>query len=83
MGPGDRGIDGDRRDLGPSVVAKLAEAVLVVGDAMGSKDAGVHFASRPVADDAAGMEQRLQQPNDAVIVWLEAGHAPTRLLSVQ
>ena len=57
------------------VVAKLAEAVVVAGEAMASDDAGVQFARRPVADEAARMEQRLQQTDHAVVMQLEAGDA--------
>src|SRR5712691_1942193 len=57
------------------VVPKLAETVLVTGKAMASDDACVQLAGRPVADEAARMEQRLQQPDDSVIMQLEARHA--------
>jgi hypothetical protein len=42
---------------------------------MASDDACVQFAGRPVTDEAAGMEQRFQHADDAVIVQFEAGHA--------
>src|SRR5437763_13155291 len=40
------------------VVPKLAEAILVSGEVMASDDASVQLAGRPVADEAAWMEQR-------------------------
>src|SRR6266542_3391441 len=57
------------------IVPKLAEAVLVTSEAMASDDAGVQFARRPVADEAAGMEQRLQETDHSVVMQLEAGDA--------
>src|SRR2546428_1533145 len=52
------------------IVPQLTEAVLVTGKAMASDDACVQVAGRPVADEAARMEQRLQQPDDSVIMQL-------------
>src|SRR5438876_9898085 len=46
------------------VVAKLAEAVLVTGEMMATDDAGVQLTGRPVADEAAWMEQRLPQKEE-------------------
>src|SRR5437879_57027 len=63
-----------RAELG-QVVAELAEAILVTGEAMASDDAGVQFASRPVADEPAGMEQRLQETDHSVVMQLQAGDA--------
>src|SRR5712691_321279 len=57
------------------VVPQLAEAVAVTDEAMASDDAGVQLAGRPVADEAARMEQRLQQTDHSVVMQLEAGDA--------
>src|SRR5579859_1248293 len=54
------------------VIPKLAEAVLVTGETMASDDAGVQLARCPIADEPAGMEQRLQETDHAVIMQLEA-----------
>src|SRR5258708_14376221 len=53
------------------VVPQLAEAVAVTDEAMASDDACVQLAGRPVADEAARMEQRLQQPDHSVVMQLE------------
>ena len=42
---------------------------------MASDDARVQLARGPVADEPAGMEQRLQQTDHAVVMQLEAGDA--------
>src|SRR5216683_3270557 len=42
---------------------------------MASDDARVQLAGRPVADEAAWMEQRLQQTDHSVVMQLEAGDA--------
>src|SRR5262245_57582821 len=55
------------------VIAKLAEAIVIGGEMMASDHACVQLASCPVADEAAGMEQRFQQADDAVIAQFEAG----------
>src|SRR5207302_5871162 len=57
------------------VVPKLAEAVLVTGKAMASNDPRLQLAGRPVADEPAGMEQRLQETDHAVVMQLETGDA--------
>src|SRR5512133_1044236 len=50
------------------VVPKLAEAVVVAREAMASDDACVQLTGRPVAHEATRVEQRFQQPDDAVIM---------------
>src|SRR5437868_2756560 len=50
------------------VVPKLAEAVLVTGQVMSSHHASVQLAGGPVTDEAAGMEQRLQETDHAVVM---------------
>src|SRR3954453_14078438 len=50
------------------VVSKLAESVLIVDEVMASGDARVQFARGPVTDEATGMEQRFEHPDNAVIV---------------
>jgi hypothetical protein len=57
------------------VIAKLAEAVLVITEAMASDDACVQLASRPVADESTGMEQRVQETDHSVIMQFEARDA--------
>ena len=42
---------------------------------MAGDHARVQLARGPVADEPAGMQQRLQQSDDSVIVQLEARHA--------
>src|SRR5215216_6360543 len=53
------------------VVAQLAEAVAVADKAMASDDACVQLAGRPVTDEPAWMEQRLQQTDHSVVMQLE------------
>src|SRR5258708_7889223 len=57
------------------IVPKLAETVLIAGEVMASDDEGVQLAGGPVANEAAGMQQRLQQTDHAVVMQLEAGDA--------
>jgi len=57
------------------VVPKLAEAVLVPTKVVASNDACVHSAGRPVADEAAWMEQCFQQADDSIVMQFEAGDA--------
>ena len=57
------------------VIAKLAESVVVGGEAMASDDACVQLTGGPVADEATGMQQRLEETNHPVVMQLEARYA--------
>src|SRR5439155_18572122 len=57
------------------VIPKLAKTVLVTSEAVASDDAGMQLARRPVADEPAGLKQRLQERDHSVVMQLEAGNA--------
>ena len=57
------------------VVTKLAEGVVVLAEAVLSQDAFVQLPRRPVSKQAAGVQKAVEQPDEAVVMQLDAGDA--------
>ena len=57
------------------VVAQLAEAIVLSGEVMASDDACVQLAGGPVVDEPTGMQHRLEDTNDPVVMQLDARYA--------
>ena len=55
------------------IVAKLVEAVSLGGEVEGAEDGLVDFAGRPTADMSAGVQQDLEEADDAGVVDFDAG----------
>ena len=53
------------------VIAELTEGVVLRGEAMPRQHAFMQLAGGPVAEQAAGVEQAVEQADDAVIVQLD------------
>ena len=57
------------------VVTKLTEGVVVLAEAVPSHDAFVQLPRRPVPEQAAGVQQVVEQSDKAVVMQLDAGDA--------
>ena len=57
------------------VVTKLTEGVVVLAEAVPSQDAFVQLPRRPVPEQATGVQQVVEQADEAVVMQLDAGDA--------
>jgi hypothetical protein len=57
------------------VVAELGQAVVSLGEAVTVEEACEGVAGGPVSDEAAGMEEHVEQADHTIVLEAEAGHA--------